>query len=103
MSTTDAEGVLEMAVLNVKPGQADLTAFAGARPLLEGMAGQRRTELRRCVEDDHQFLLLVEWDSVEAHKVGFRGRPAYASWRAQLHHFYAPFPVAQHDVSVPHA
>ena len=103
MSITDAGSVLEVAVLNVRAGQADafLGAFADARQIIESMPGQRRTELRRCVEDDRQFLLLVEWDSLEAYGVGFRGSPQYQEWKKRLHHFYEPFPTVQHYVSVP--
>jgi heme-degrading monooxygenase HmoA len=41
-------------------------------------------------------LLLVEWESLEAHTQGFRGSAAYEEWRRLLHHFYEPFPVVEH-------
>ena len=45
-------------------------------------------------------MLLVEWDSIEAHTEGFRGSEDYAQWRALLHHFYDPFPVVEHFLQV---
>jgi heme-degrading monooxygenase HmoA len=48
------------------------------------------------VEDDHRFLLLVRWETLEDHTEGFRGSSAYERWRQLLHHFYDPFPVVQH-------
>ena len=45
-------------------------------------------------------MLLVEWDSLEAHTEGFRGSPAYQEWRALLHHFYDPHPVVEHFSTV---
>jgi heme-degrading monooxygenase HmoA len=39
---------------------------------------------------------LVEWDTVEAHEVGFRGSPAHQEWRDLLHHFYSSPPTVQH-------
>ncbi len=41
-------------------------------------------------------MLLVRWDSLEAHTVGFRQSPDYQQWRALLHHFYDPFPTVLH-------
>jgi heme-degrading monooxygenase HmoA len=69
--------VLEVAVLDVRRGLA--AAF---------------------IENDHRFLLLVWWDSVESHERGFRGSPQYAEWKALLHHFYDPFPTVEHYVTV---
>jgi heme-degrading monooxygenase HmoA len=41
-------------------------------------------------------LLLVQWDSLEDHTVGFRGSPQYQQWRELLHRFYEPFPLVEH-------
>ena len=46
------------------------------------------------------YLLLVEWNRLEDHTVGFRGTAAYQQWRALLHRFYEPFPVVQHVTAV---
>jgi heme-degrading monooxygenase HmoA len=90
--------VLEVAVLNVRTGQASdfEAAFSQAQPLIAGASGYRRHELRRCAEVPERYLLLVWWDSIESHTEGFRGSPAYESWKAMLHHFYEPFPVVEH-------
>ena len=57
--------VLEVAILDVRQGQADVfrSAFAEAEPIIASMPGYGRHELRRCAERDHRFLLLVWWDS----------------------------------------
>lgn len=93
--------VLEVAVLDVRPGEAEAfrEAFAKAESIIASAAGFEGLELRRCVESDHRFLLLVWWDSVESHEVGFRGSPGYQEWTALLHHFYDPFPVVQHYIA----
>jgi heme-degrading monooxygenase HmoA len=92
--------ILEVARLDVIPGREDdfLAAFAEARQHIEAAAGVGRVDLKRCVDDGstHRFLLLVEWESVEAHSVGFRGSDGYQRWRELLHHFYDPFPVVEH-------
>jgi heme-degrading monooxygenase HmoA len=96
--SADEFPVLEVAVLEVRAGQADAfrTAFATAAPIIASMPGYGGHELRRCVENDHRFLLLVRWDTVESHEIGFRGSPQYQEWKRLLHGFYEPFPTVQH-------
>ena len=90
--------ILEVAILNVKVGQeADFeAAFTTASPIIASMKGYRRHELRRCVESANQYALLVEWETLEDHTVGFRGSEQYQEWRRLLHHFYDPFPTVEH-------
>ena len=96
MSTTHP--VLEVAVLDVKPGRADafLEAFAAAESLIASSRGYGGHELRRCAENHQRFLLLVWWDAVDSHTVGFRGSPVYREWQRLLHDFYDPFPTVEH-------
>ena len=90
--------VLEVVILNVRPGQsADFEkAFAGAQAIILAMSGYQRHELQRCVETPDRYLLLVEWKDLESHTVGFRGSPEYRRWKELLHHFYDPFPEVEH-------
>lgn len=92
--------VLEVATLDVRAGTtaAFEAAFAEAQSILSGMAGYQRHELRRCIENDHRYLLLVWWDTLEHHTRGFRGAPEYERWRSLLHGFYDPFPTVEHYV-----
>ena len=75
-------------------------AFATAKSLIAASPGFEGLTLSRGVERPNVYLLLVRWDSVEAHEVGFRGSPAYQEWRAVLHHFYEPLPVVEHYAEV---
>jgi heme-degrading monooxygenase HmoA len=95
--------VLEVAHLDVRPGQAEAfeSAFAEARRIIASMPGYRWHQLQRCVEEDHRYLLLVSWERLEDHTEGFRGSPEYQAWRRLLHHFYDPFPVVEHYRPVP--
>jgi heme-degrading monooxygenase HmoA len=52
--------------------------------------------LERCLEQPNRYVLLVEWETLEDHTVGFRGSAAYEEWRKLLHHFYDPFPSVEH-------
>jgi len=90
--------VLEVAVLDVRPGEADAfeAAFREARAIIASMPGFVSLGLQRCVEHDHRYVLLVRWETLEHHTVGFRGSPEYERWKALLHHFYDPRPVVEH-------
>ena len=93
-----AEAILEMAVLNVRPGEEEAfeSAMRKARPLIAATPGFSAIEIRRCVESPSRYLLLVTWQTLEAHTVGFRQSDRYAEWKAMLHHFYDPFPLVEH-------
>jgi len=90
--------ILEVAILNVKTAQeADFeAAFRQASSIIASMKGYKRHELRRCIETANQYVLLVEWDTLEDHTIGFRGSDQYQEWRRLLHHFYDPFPTVEH-------
>ncbi len=90
--------ILEHALLHVRPGHADefLAAFAEAKALMARMHGFHWMELHRGIEADHRFLLLVGWDTVEDHAVGFRLSPEYQEWKELLHRYYSPFPVVEY-------
>ena len=94
--------IVEHALLPVRPDQETQfeAAFAEARAIIASMPGFRRLTLSRCIERDHVYLLLVEWERLEDHTQGFRGSAAYKEWRRLLHHFYDPFPVVEHFTPV---
>ena len=90
--------ILEVAILNVKSGQSALfeVAMTNARGLIAATPGFQRIEVRPCIETNHRYLLLVWWNTLEDHTVGFRQSDRYQEWRAALHHFYEPFPLVEH-------
>lgn len=94
--------VLEVAVLDVRRGQSAAfeAAFATAQSIIASMSGYQRHDLRRCVEVPDRYLLLVWWNSLEDHTVGFRGSAQYQEWKRLLHSFYDPFPVVEHYVAL---
>jgi heme-degrading monooxygenase HmoA len=90
--------ILELAILNVRCGQeaAFEEAMLEARPLIEATPGFESVDLRRCIETQNRYLLLVWWKTLEDHTVGFRQSDRYQKWRDLLHHFYDPFPTVEH-------
>jgi len=94
--------ILEVAILDVVPGrETDFQAsFAKAQNILSSMPGYIRHELRRCLEKPSRYILLVHWEKLEDHTVGFRGSAEYQQWKSLLHHYYDPFPVVEHYADV---
>lgn len=90
--------ILERALFPIKPGMAEefAAAFATARKLLEAAPGFRKLEMRQGIEAPDTFLLLVWWDSMEAHMQGFRESPAILEWRTLLSPFFAATPQMEH-------
>ncbi|MDH0867528.1 antibiotic biosynthesis monooxygenase [Mitsuaria sp. GD03876] len=94
--------ILEVAPLPIRAGQeaAFEAAFATAQTILTSMPGYLGHELQRCIERPGEYLLLVRWQTLEDHEVGFRKSPRYQEWKTLLHDFYDPFPVVSHYTAV---
>jgi heme-degrading monooxygenase HmoA len=90
--------ILEVAVLNLKTGQGTEfeAAFAEAQKIISRMTGYISHELQRCLEVRDRYILLVRWETLESHTVGFRSSRDYQLWRELLHQFYDPFPTVEH-------
>jgi heme-degrading monooxygenase HmoA len=90
--------ILEVAVLDVRAGMAPAfeAAFREASAIIAAMPGYVSHEIQRCIEVPGRYILLVNWQRLEDHTVGFRGSPQYQEWKRLLHHFYHPFPTVEH-------
>jgi len=90
--------ILEVVILDVISGKEKEfeIAFREASDIIARMAGYSSHQLQHCLEKQNRYLLLVQWETLEAHTVGFRGSNEYQEWKKLLHHFYDPFPVVEH-------
>ncbi|RDC56107.1 antibiotic biosynthesis monooxygenase [Pedobacter chinensis] len=95
-------GVLEVAILNVKAGLSVEfeKAFMEAQKIISSMDGYISHQLKKCIEESDKYILLVNWETLEAHTEGFRGSVEYQNWKKLLHHFYEPFPMVEHYLEV---
>jgi heme-degrading monooxygenase HmoA len=94
--------ILEVAILDVKKGQEAQfeEVFGQAQKIISSMAGYVSHQLQKCIENGSRYILLVNWEALEDHTVGFRGSDEYMQWKNLLHDFYDPFPVVEHYTSV---
>ena len=90
--------ILEVAILNVKQDRAEKfeNDFQIASQYISSIEGYVKHSLKKWIEVENQYILLVEWVSVEAHEVGFRQSSQYQKWKALLHDYYNPFPQVLH-------
>ncbi|MDT7843106.1 antibiotic biosynthesis monooxygenase family protein [Streptomyces justiciae] len=90
--------VVEHAQLTVEAGREEefQEVFGKARQVLAEADGFRWAELLRCEERPRVFLLLVGWESVEAHMTGFRESERFQRWRALVGPFFAEPPAVEH-------
>jgi heme-degrading monooxygenase HmoA len=90
--------VLEVALIDVQEGREDefAAAYAKARSLVATTPGCRSVRMTRGVETPTRFVLLVEWDSVEAHIENFRATDRFAEWRGLIGPYFDGAPRVEH-------
>jgi len=87
----ESEMLVERAELLIKEGAAEEFAermAASGLDLLSGIDGVKAVSFGRGVENPGKFMLLIEWQSMDAH-LAFKKDPKYAQFRALL----APFTI----------
>ncbi len=94
--------VLEHALITVRPGTADdfEDALRRARSVIATSPGFVSLELHRGVETPDRYLLLVEWETLEDHTVGFRQSDAFTEWRSLIGPYFDSPPLVDHCVPV---
>jgi heme-degrading monooxygenase HmoA len=94
--------VTEIAVLEITPGAEDafVEAYRQVRPEVAETKGCRTMRMTRGVESPSRFVLLVEWDSVEAHERNFRATDRFVRWRAAIGPHFARPPQVEHYVDI---
>lgn len=94
--------VLEIADFRVLADRADDFAAAAERGLAYAAVtpGFHSARLTRSIETPTRFVLLIEWETVEAHTVAFRGSENYAKWRAEVGPFFDGAATVEHGETV---
>ncbi|ROP49123.1 MULTISPECIES: cupin domain-containing protein [unclassified Rathayibacter] len=94
----DVRIVREIAQIDVLPGhdEAFEKAVAAAAPLFQQARGARTLQLERSDEFPLRYRLIVGWETVEDHMVGFRGSEQFQAWRALIGEHLAGPPQVEH-------
>jgi heme-degrading monooxygenase HmoA len=91
--------ILEHADIRIDPVRAaefEEAILRGASTVIAQAKGFRGFKVNRSIESPGRYLLMIYWDSLEDHTVGFRGSDAFAQWRAIVGPFFAQPPVVEH-------
>lgn len=91
--------ILEHADIRIDPSQASAFEEAilrGVNSVIAHAKGFKGFKVNRSMESPGRYLLMIYWDTLEDHTVGFRGSPAFAQWRAIVGPFFAQPPVVEH-------
>jgi len=96
--------ILEIANFHLQPGQetAFEEAFAKARVILAQAKGHLHHELLRCHETPSHYVLLVRWERLEDHTVGFRTSALFMQWRGYLQAYFETPPEVGHYIRPPY-
>ena len=78
-------------------------AYGQVKHEVAGAPGCRSMRLVRGIESPSRFVLMVEWESVEAHERGFRATERFGRWRAASAGTSRSAPQVEHyqDVASP--
>lgn len=95
--------VVEVALIDVQPGQEDAfaAAYGQGHPVLAGAPGCLSVRMTRGIESASRFVLIVEWESVQAHEENFRATERFTQWRALIGPYFAQPPRVEHFLDVP--
>ena len=90
--------IVEKATLDVISGQESEFEkdFRIASKIISSMNGYISHQILRCIEKRNRYLLIVNWEKLEDHEIGFRTSEEYIKWKNLLHHYYDPFPTVEH-------
>ena len=90
---------LEVADIRIPPGQQAAFEEAiqrGAETVASQAKGFRGYKVNHGVESPERYLLMIYWETLEDHTIGFRQSPLFTQWRAIVGPFFAQPPVVEH-------
>lgn len=90
--------IREIAELTITTGQ-EIDFERGvekAAPLFLRAKGCHGVSLQRVVETPSIYRLVVEWETVENHMIGFRSSADFQTWRGLVGTYFAAPPVVTH-------
>ena len=91
--------ILELADIRIPPGkQAEFEEAIqrGVETQIAKAKGFRSYQVKKSIESPERYLLMIYWDAVEDHMVGFRESPQYLQWRAIIGQYLAVPPIVEH-------
>lgn len=90
--------ILELATIDIKKGtNTDFeTNLEKAQKVISKSKGYIRHQFHKCVEQENRYVLLIHWETLEDHTVGFRESELFKEWRGLIGPFFETPPMVQH-------
>lgn len=91
--------ILEVADILIKQGcNSDFESAVkiALKEIFPKSKGFLRHDFRRCLETPDRYVLMLSWETLEDHTVGFRQSSLYAEWRGMVGNFFAKTPHVEH-------
>ena len=90
--------ILEVAEFELQPGRLDefLAVLPGGIAILKRAEGFISVDVFRGEEKPNSVLLVLRWETLEDHTVGFREGPLFPQWREVISPFFATQPAVAH-------
>ena len=91
--------ILEHADIRIDPAKAaefETAILRGASTVIAGAKGFKGFKVNRSIESTGRYILMIYWDTLEDHTVGFRQSPAFTEWRSIVGPFFLQPPVVEH-------
>lgn len=91
--------ILEHADIRIDPAKAadfEAAILRGASTVIALAKGFKGFKVNRSQESAGRYILMIYWDTLEDHTVGFRQSPAFAEWRSIVGPFFLQPPVVEH-------
>jgi heme-degrading monooxygenase HmoA len=95
--------ILEIADIRIRPGaqaEFDAAIVRGLETVVAHTPGYRGHRVEKCIESPERYVLMIHWETLEHHTVGFRGSPAFQQWRAIVGPYFAAPPAVEHFVQL---
>ncbi len=90
--------VLEIATFDIKNELIEdfKSSFEKAKEYVSQSKGFLDLECHQCLEIKTKFVVLIRWETLEDHTIGFRTSKLFVEWRSILSPYFNSPPVAEH-------
>lgn len=91
--------ILELCDIRIPPGKQaefDEAIRRGVEQTISKAKGFRGYKVNKGIDSPDRYLLMIFWDTVEDHTVGFRQSPAFQEWRGIVGSYFAVPPTVEH-------
>lgn len=94
--------ILELAHITISKQKQEAfeDALGKAKEVLNQADGYVSHEFKRCMEEGSKYILLINWESLEAHTEGFRKSELFKEWRDLIGGFFVEPPQVYHYQSI---